>query len=478
MAVPFIDGANIGVLDKLVPLLNIESTRFLALRALTLITQHGGGSVRLKIALHAPALTNLVDSFPDDPLLCNLVVSILSHAVGVAVIGDEGKPEYPHVLKQLDMPKILSTTVHCMTQPFSDNSSIHHGLELLTNASLQASPAYKKVPEAIKILVAGMRAEALETRAMCLGALMRIYNLGADSEACHFDPKRIVHIVKSNGTPKHLSDVLMAYGPTKCEIYMTMNIHLDFTRAMTTYPEDMNLYSLGLKIARCILSTEYSVYEGFYQVQSKRTGRWDATDLGLPFQRYSDALPLCAKAIRERGDPSEVDLADVLDIKFKIMRQRLDDATAQARQSLQRNPCCAYFYYAIALNADPKNGLRAAKQGMKCRNTTPFIHFQLMHRAVEHAAQLALDTLQEVHLTGESLGDQAKKDKLSLGLAFLESAVEDATRFMSEAPPDNRYKKNMAYWFIVLNLIVAEGVSPDLRELMVRSSGPELRRSL
>jgi hypothetical protein len=60
-----------------------------------------------------------------------------------------------------------------------------------------------------------------------------------------------------------------------------------------------------------------------------------------------------------------------------------------------------------------------------------------------------------------------REEILSLGIAFLESAVEDATRFMAEASPDNKYQKNMAYWFTLLTLIMAEGVSPDLRELKV-----------
>lgn len=459
-----------GLLDKLIPLLNIESTRFLALRALTLVTQQGGAPIRVAIASHAPALVKLIDTYPSgDPLLHDLVVSILSHSIGTATEGDEGSPTYPRVLKQLDMPKILNTMIHCMTQPDADGSCINHGVELITSSTLQASLAYKKAPEAIKVLVAGMRAQDWGTRAMCLGALIRLNKLGSATDFAQLDPNRIIQIIQSRSTPDNLVDVMYEYGFQNCDMYMTMSVTKDFTQAIMKFPQDRNLYALGLKLAKCIMTTEFSIADGYYETMNERTGRREPLNIpGLPFQRYTDSLPLCATAIRERTtNPHELDAADVLDIKFKIMRQRVVEASDQARRALERSPNFAYFHYALSLRADPVGGLRSAKQGMKCRTITPFLKFQLMQRAVEHSAELGLQTLQKAHLAGELMDEGKAQEKLGLGVAFLQSALEDAKRFLAEAPPDNRHKKSISYWCVLLTIAISEAVSLDLSELKV-----------
>ena len=46
---------------------------------------------------------------------------------------------------------------------------------------------------------------------------------------------------------------------------------------------------------------------------------------------------LCAKAIHENGRPAELDLADMLDMKFFIIRSRVFETIALAKISIQRN---------------------------------------------------------------------------------------------------------------------------------------------
>lgn len=367
------------------------------------------------------------------------------------------------------MPKILATTIHCISQPTANSSCIGHGIELIINSTLQASSAYKRTPEAIKVLIAGLRAQDWGTRAMCLGALMRMNKLGSENDVAQLDPNRMIQIIQRKSTPDNLIEVMFDYGLGKCDMYMTMTATRDFTMAIMEYPKDLNLYSLGLKLAKCIVSTEFSIADGYYETVNEKTGRREPLDMGLPFHRYTDALPLCAKAIRERTkNPQELDAADVLDIKFKIMRQRVVEAADQALRGLSRNPQFAYFHYALSLRADPTSGLRSAKQGMKCRDITPFIKHQLMQRAVEHSAELGLQTLQKVHLSaGGVVNEREMEEKLGLGVAFLQSALEDAKTFLAEAPPDNRYKKNVGYWCVLLTIVVSESVSPSLKELKV-----------
>ncbi|KAG6833042.1 hypothetical protein H0H87_012053 [Tephrocybe sp. NHM501043] len=104
----------------------------------------------------------------------------------------------------------------------------------------------------------------------------------------------------------------------------------------------------------------------------------EVMDIGLPFIRWIDALPPCARAIRTRAIGKEEDLADILDIEFYIMKQRIPDAVELARKGLKRNPGQAYFYYAITLSADHTEGQRAAKKGLMYKQITPFVRFQLL----------------------------------------------------------------------------------------------------
>ncbi|KAF5340216.1 hypothetical protein D9611_007973 [Ephemerocybe angulata] len=448
-----------GLLEKLIPLLEIESTRYMALRALTTVTQHGGVGVRTDIALHSDALCKVAEEHPDDPQVGDLVVSILAHCVGAAVEGNEGSPTHPKVLNQLNMSRILNTIVQCMNQSSSNRSCIEHGAELIASATLHAPRAYKNAPEATKVLIAGLRSHDWNLRSLCLGGLMRLHKLGSEDDTRQLDPQRLVSVI--NTMPGELQDVMMNYGLGNCDIYATLSAAKDFTRAIMAYPQDLNLHSLGLKLAKIIVTTEFSIADGYYETINERTGRREQLNFpGMAFQRYTDALPVCAKAIRTRGIPGEQDDANVLDIKFKIMRQRVGEAAEQARKALEKNPNFAYYHYAVSLVANHTNGLRAAKKGMKCKTITPFIKFQLMQRAVEHSAELGLTTLQEVRSNGED-GD----NKWAVGVAFLTSALEDARRYIQEAPPDSRYMKNVTYWFVLLTAVVSETVTEDLSEV-------------
>ena len=175
---------------------------------------------------------------------------------------------------------------------------------------------------------------------------------------------------------------------------------------------------------------------------------------------WTDALPHCARALRARGTPADLDMADVLDLKFYIIRSRIPDAIAHGQRAIERNPDLAYAYYAISMGADHEQGLRAVKKGLKCKNITPFVRHYLLWRAVEHAGDLGVSTLQEARGEG---ADHAE------GIAFLMSAWEDAKTFTAEAPPDNRHMQTILNWYIILTIAIkGPELSEDLKELAVR----------
>ncbi|KAF8962291.1 hypothetical protein BDZ97DRAFT_1120677 [Flammula alnicola] len=445
-----------GILEKIMPLLDIDETRHLALRALSTITHHGGSKIRMEIARKGNVLSKLIRDLPDDEKVADLGIAVLAHSVSAVVEGD-AKPANPAVLKSVDMVDILKTVLETIKRPHSrPRSMIEHAVELVSMSSLHAASAFKAYPPAINFLVAGLRSTDWVTRCTCLGGLIRLYRIEAEDDQRQLDPHRFMAAIQ-RGVPPHLNDILMDYGPMRSEVFLTLSCTAEFQKAMMSCAQNHDLYALGLKQAELIVKTEFSIADGMFEVEDPMTGRRSFDDMGLPFKMWSDSLPHCARAIRKMNKPREEDMADILDIKYFIMKQRIPDAISLAKKCIQRNPEQAYFYYAITLSADNVQGLRAAKKGLKCTMITPFVKYQMMQRAVQHAGDMGVKLLQEMPEAGEKKWEE--------GIAFLMSALDDAKAYVDGAPPDNRHMKNVGYWFVLLIILVKEDLSPDLREL-------------
>ncbi|KAF8067865.1 hypothetical protein FPV67DRAFT_1562105 [Lyophyllum atratum] len=451
-----------GLLTKLLPLLNSEATRYMALRALGTITHHGGTSIRTDIARQTTTtLTKLIDQFPDDQTIAELVITVLSHSISGVVEGE--RPSDPALLASLDLRSIFKVVTENAKKEWASQYLINHAIGLLSIATLNAADICKAYPPMLKFLVAGLRSADWVTRCTCLGGIIRLHRNESETDMRTLDPNKFLACIQ-RGFASHLQDRLVDYGFPRCDTYLTLATSRDYQQAMMGYTQDHDLHALGLKLAEFIIRTEFSIADGMFQTQDPRTGRFEVMDIGLPFKRWIDALPLCARAIRARGNAKEADFADILDIKYHIMKQRIPDAVELARKGLKRNSGGAYFYYAITLSADHTEGLRAAKKGLKCKHITPFVRFQLMQRAVEHAGDMGIQILQESPVAGKGRWEE--------GIAFLMSALEDARTFVQEAPPDNRHMNAVLYWYILLTVTInGPDLSPDLRELQSALKG-------
>ncbi|KAH7910685.1 hypothetical protein BJ138DRAFT_1180100 [Hygrophoropsis aurantiaca] len=443
-----------GLLAKIMPLLDMAECRSLALRLLTTITHHGGMEVRQDISRQTPRLLRVLQEFPDDLVGAELVISTLAHALGAAINVEETPTASD--AKLLNIPLLLRVVTGIMRKPDCSIQLLHHGMELLTHPSLHFWKECKAYPPVVDFYVACLRTGDLSVRCAALGALMRLEGLSAESDQRFNDPHKLMAAAQ-NGFPGHLTDILMDYGPMNCEMTLTLRSTADNQRIFMKCAQDHDLYALGIGLVEIILRNEFSVGDGYFQFQNEQTGQMEIADVGLPFKKWGDALPHCAKAIRARRPEGAEDMADVLDMKFYIMRSRVGEAVAMARKSIQRNPKFPYFYYVITLGKNLEDGLRSSKKGLKCKKITPFVRFGLMHRAVEIAGNLGVCRLQEA-----STGDR----KWEEGIAFLASAMEDAKSYVAEAPPDARHMKNVLYWYICLTITMkGTEMSLDLHEL-------------
>ncbi|TFY59068.1 hypothetical protein EVJ58_g6015 [Rhodofomes roseus] len=429
-----------GLVSKMMPLVDMPSTRHIGLQALCNVTHHGGVAARQDIAKQTPVLLRIMEEFPDDEKVAELAIVVMSHAIG-AVVGQDDKPN-PKLLELIDMRAVLKATIDNFRKPNASAFLISHGLGLMTNSTLHCYKQCKALPPLLSFLVACMHSNEITIRCNALGGIIRLNFVESERDMWFYDPRQLMEAVQRR-FPDELTEVMMDFGFERCDITVTLRSSGDFQKAMQACMQDRDLYKLGKKVAELIVRTEFSIVNGMYQAVNERTGQLEVIDVGLPFTMWADCLPHCARAVRAKGAHSDLDDADILEIKWYITKQRIPDAIKVAKKALERNPQLAYAYYAIGLGADSENGLRAVKKGLKATQITPFVRNYMLWRAVEHAGNLGVNRLQEA-----TAGDRDYNE----GMAFLKSSCEDAKRFMAEAPPDSR---NMS---TVLDC-------PDLREL-------------
>ena len=200
---------------------------------------------------------------------------------------------------------------------------------------------------------------------------------------------------------------------------------------------------------------------------NEETGELEFFDTDLPFNWWSEGLPYCSKALHEKGSPSDLDMADIIDIKHFIIRRRIPELVEFAKKVVKRNPQVTYFYYAIGVGADNTEGLQAVKKGLKAKQTTPFVRGYLLYRTVEHAGTMGVPML-----TTASAGEQEYVE----GIAFLTSALEDTRSFIEEAPPNARHLITILNWYNIITLVLrGPEISSDLHQMVVRI--PELSLS-
>jgi hypothetical protein len=445
-----------GFLSKLTPLLSVPQCRHLALRSLSVITHHGGFDARKEIARQTPTLIKLLREHPDNPQVIELATVTMSHAIG-AVLYTSEKPD-TNIMKLLDIKSVIDVTLDNIRKPTCSYYMMNHAIPLLAGPTLHCASVCRNHTPLLKFLAACLRSRDLATRCAAVGGLIRLHHFEAKPDKVFHDPRKLVAAVE-RGFPEHMVDIMMDYGLPRCDTYSTLAVTRDFQQAMMTVVQDHNLLSLGRRIASLIMRTEFSVAEGSFEAEDPETGKRETFNSGLPFVMWTDSLPVCAQRLRQTGSPADLDSADIVELKFFIIRQRVPDAIKLAKAAIERNPDVAYFYYAISLGADGEDGLRYSKKGLKCKLVSPFLKFALLHRAVEHAGSMGVVKMQEA-----SRGDKNWEE----GYAFLTSALDDANVFVRDAPPDSRHQQNMLNWYIILTIVhKGPDMSLELNELQV-----------
>lgn len=419
----------------------------------TTLTNVGAHDSIASYALFSDLLCRFLDANPDEHLAQHLVLGMMSPSVANATYGIEDTPYHLQILKKLDMPRILKTTVRCISKPFSCATCVMNGTVLIASATLAARTAFAEVPEALNILIAGLQSNNWSIRAVCLRALDRFHALDSEAEATQVDQQRLLFALASGSMPQELRDAQQAFGFERCASATYISYVQSIERAMRQYVSDHDLRSLGLKLYDLSLSSGAMIEDGQLSTYDETTRRFAPyTVPGMPFYQYKDAFAACTKAIREAGVPGEKDIANVLSIQAEMINDRGYPALNLAKKYIANGSRHAFHYLVLTLNGAETNEkiIQAAKKGMKCtEGLTIYVKLRLLERSVHHSSQLGLDKLQEARV-------EKSEELFQLGSAILMSAYEDAQQYLDEAPPDDLSLKAVTYWYILLRILLTE----------------------
>ncbi|KAF7310075.1 SET and MYND-domain-containing protein 3 [Mycena indigotica] len=451
-----------GFLGQLLSLSAIPSCRNLALDSLVTITHHGGPEVRTEIARATcvPLLT-LMKDFPEDRDTTDLALRALSHSI-IGVVSNDAKQTEPALARSLPLQDVAQAFIDALHQPNPTPTLITHA----TTCLVEMSQDVKVSPSMSNLFLAGLRYNDWYHRSRCLSGLLITSIPQAEHDKRLMDPTSAVKCLMNIAeAPTHVRETMQTWGMNRSFMYKMAFSNREFAATMVAaYASGGSMYVAGKKIAKLILGVEMPFFDGFFPIKDPASEKVYFPGGGTSasgFQMWSDTLPLCSKAIRENGVANEYSLADILDLKFLLLRKRFPEAIALATQTTERNPDFAYGHYVLAVSQHDQHGLRAAKKGLKCTkgsmNLTRFMRLQML----QHSGQLACDIgLRALENPGRD-GNPSSR----VGGAFLTTAKKELQTFFAEASPDHRDFRSVCSWLIVLHVMSGEEISDDLHEI-------------
>nr|GAT54292.1 SET and MYND-domain-containing protein 3 [Mycena chlorophos] len=431
-----------------------------ALDSLATLTHHGGMEVRIEVAkATCEPLLRILRDLADDPQVPQLAIRVLAHTIAGAV-SKEAKQHDPKLTSTLPLASISQAFVDALRRPNATGEMAAHVTSCLVDMSRSGDIQLTK--PMVDLLVAGLRYQDWLGRVQCLAGLLSSHIPDVRDDPRTVDPTKVRrHLSGFADAPAIVRKTMQAVGVQGSKMYRKLASNRDFFAALGSsgYASGGDMYEAAKKIAEIILCSDPAFLDGSYSVTNPVNGQ-----MMLPagsLKSWSDALPICAKAIREKGIASETHLADILDLKFLFMRKRDADAADLAQRALRLNPDFAYAYYILVLTQGDEPALRAAMRGIQCtpgpQNLTPFLRLQLLHHASELSCAPSIAAIEAPGRHGNASRE--------VGVALMLKAKENWEAFLAEAAPDDQHMRSACSWLLVLRIMTATTLSGDLREL-------------
>ena len=445
----------------MVSLLDYEATRFVALHTLLRITfyeETSGGLILRDLAARVGALERFLHGGSGDPRLVEVAMTVITHSTLFALNSHAENDITPSEISLLQtliatMSSLSNTGNHSVT-------FLIHALQLLVSPTEFFPEECKKALTLPSVLVAFLRSKDVGTRGLALTGILNL--CGVDSE-----PDRDVVMVQ------HISDALdgkitspLAFADAAPGVLQQFfdNSYArtlydscqDYFAAMTRAANDHDLYTLGHTVAHLFQQSAFGVDIDWKEVEEAAGTSLSSSS---PYLNCSDILPECVRALRERGGRSDLVSADIIDMKFFLVRDRFQEAYDLAIEVVEREPRLAYAHHVISMGSHPARSLLAARVGSLCPDVTPHLRQQLLWRAIEIASRQAF----------KAMARAANSDvQCEAGTAILRTALADGETLIAEMAPDNPLLLSILEWTIVNTIVLrADQIGPKFEGLEV-----------
>ncbi|RDX39600.1 hypothetical protein OH76DRAFT_675907 [Lentinus brumalis] len=445
---------NAGIVQRAIPLLQYNATRKIALGALAILTQFKSSTATTHlIALSSPELASLALSRPEDCPTVELVVIVLAQTLRVTLIA----ADLPSAsfLERLQLPTVVEAIQSILRRPRVSFSIITHAIDMFAALTLYRPPPRMDMPSLTPFLTAFARCNNIRTRAIAISGVMRLPVTENPGIPPLFSQSRLEESVH-RGVPEHLACPLMEFGPgpMKTDILVIIDSSYKYRCAMAEAEanRESDLCSLGRRLADLVQVHDFAIGDKLVDISPSQHPPRTA-----PFTSWIDCLHLCSQALRSQLNPSltDLDAADVLEMRFLYYRGHLDSVFSIARAAIQRSPDLAYAYFFLGMQDGREESLRMARRGLLCPQMTPFVRTQLLCRTATHAAHLGFALLRSPSPYG-----------IEEGVALVEAALHDTDTFLEEASPDNLWRLLILDWKIILTVLTkGPELSHELSEL-------------
>lgn len=428
---------GVGFLDRIMSLLEFSETRHLALRTMNAISTHTGKRYRNNILKHVAILTKLLKQHPDDTIVSSMVTSIFSHSVF-----------HSGAKSHFDMPAMGTAVLDSLRNPVFSDFMFSHALGLLRQTVLECTEKCRAIPSMTTFFIALLRSDDFRQRVTALHCLFQI-SLSQDEDKTGISPFVMVTLLKTRPLPPDLARILDKRGAEYSDILMTRNSNEKYLALHMQHTLNPDLLQLGRGLASEILSSQYSTPEVLCKCCGRPTREnTDSTGHGL--------LIKCASALRSCAEhtPADLYLADVLEWKY-LAAKDFKQAIKHAQDAMDRNSESGFFHYAVAVEADTSERLRAAKKGLKCQDMPSWTRAELLRLAVDSALHLAVS-------------DDSTRDK-NERVGLLVGAYADAKKLIEVSNVDSVDRQRDLSIYIITALTI-RGPNIDLTspEIKVR----------
>ncbi|KAI1782469.1 hypothetical protein LXA43DRAFT_1103982 [Ganoderma leucocontextum] len=451
-----------GLLQMVFSLLEYDETRLLALQTLLGFTYYEGRSGRAisqELASQHAVLSSFINAYSDDPRAIEVAITVLAHAARSAL--DACEPYNGPTSHDILLHPTYASVLHALRNPANHRLSLlTHAFQLLISPIERFPEECQRVRSLPSLLVSFLRSKDIGTRALALVGIFNLSRAGMEPDRQNLQLGDLGNALRGTiPQPEVFADVprrefLQSLSNSHAmNLYRASRVYLS---AMTQAAHDHDFYTLGHTLSKLFQQPLLTV-EGSWRQFEEEVGVPSSS--ASPFTLCSDTLPECARALREKGAPSDLAAADVIEMKFLIMRDRLAEAIVYATEVLERAPRMVFAYYVISLGTHIEDSLGAAKEGLRCPDVTPFLREHLRWRSIDLATRKALTALVRGEDTSntEAAGCHERQ-------ALVRSTLQDAQVLIGEMADDTPLLLTVLGWCIIL-MVVGEGDSLSMNDL-------------